>query len=392
MTVTEKHALRVRTITFGASLSDLQQLDGIERCIAALKRARERFNAEGYEVQTLRVALAPLIAGMSPTARDAALLPLKRIDALLIEHGVIMSLGPIAGSEAEDLSLAEWTTNLVRETRSISFSVVVASPEGGVLQHGAQASAQIMLALAHALPGGLANFRFAAAANIPAGTPFFPVAWHTGPDSLAVGLEAASLVEEAWAGKPEPNRAESELKRTFQGALQPIEAIANQMATSESRAYLGIDSSTAPGMDRSIGAGIERLLGVPFGSASTLNACATLTAAIKSISVKLCGYSGLMLPVLEDPILAQRASEGRFTVRDLLLYSSVCGTGLDVVPVPASTSEETLTGLITDVAALSMRLRKPLSVRLLLVPGKEAGELATFDSPLLTSCKVMKID
>ena len=134
------------------------------------------------------------------------------------------------------------------------------------------------------------------------------------------------------------------------------------------------------------------LLGAPFGSAATLNACATLTAAIKSLSVKLCGYSGLMLPVLEDPVLAQRASEQRFTVRDLLLYSSVCGTGLDVVPVPASTSEVTLTGLILDVAALSSRLRKPLSVRLLLVPGKEAGEVATFDSPLLTPCKVMKID
>jgi len=390
--VTEKHRLRVRTVTFGATLSDLHQVDRIERNIAGLKRARERFNAGGYEVQTLRIAIAPLIDRMSPAQRDAALLALKRIDALLIEHGVIMSLGPIGSPDGDDPSLTAWTTHLVRETQSISFSVVVASPERGVQQHGSRTSAQIMLALAQALPGGLANFRFAAAANIPAGTPFFPVAWHNGPDSLAIGLEAAGLVEEAWSGEPEPNRAESELKRTFEGALQPIEAIATQIAASESRMFLGIDSSPAPGMDRSIGAGIEKLLGVPFGSASTLNACATLTAAIKSLNVKLCGYSGLMLPVLEDPVLAQRASEQRFSVRDLLLYSSVCGTGLDVVPVPASTSEATLSGLITDVAALSTRLRKPLSVRLLLVPAKEAGELATFDSPLLTSCKVMKID
>ena len=51
----------------------------------------------------------------------------------------------------------------------------------------------------------------------------------------------------------------------------------------------------------------------------------------------MCGYCGLMLPVLEDPVLAQRAGEGRYSVRDLLLYSSVCGTGLDVVPVPGDT-------------------------------------------------------
>ena len=42
--------------------------------------------------------------------------------------------------------------------------------------------------------------------------------------------------------------------------------------------------------------------------------------------------AGLMLPVLEDPVLAKRAGEGRYGVQDLLLYSSVCGTGLDVVP------------------------------------------------------------
>ncbi len=99
-----------------------------------------------------------------------------------------------------------------------------------------------------------------------------------------------------------------------------------------------------------------------------------------------------MLPVLEDRVLAQRASEQRFGVRDLLLYSSVCGTGLDVVPIPADTSLQTLSGLITDVAALSTRLRKPLSLRLLLVPGTKAGDLATFDDPLLTACRVMKID
>src|SRR5256885_3068821 len=76
----------------------------------------------------------------------------------------------------------------------------------------------------------------------------------------------------------------------------------------------------------------------------------------------MCGYSGLMLPVLEDPVLARRASEGRFSVRDLLLYSSVCGTGRDVVPLPGDSRADRLAALIADVAALSTKLRKPLSV------------------------------
>ena len=385
-------ALRVRTITFGTALPDLLRLDALEKVIAALKRARERFVGEGYEVQTLRIALAPLIASMSPAARDDALKTLRQIDALLVEHGIILSLGPVAIGDHDDPALAEWASALVRETRTISFSVVIASAEQGVHHRAACTSARIMQSLARTLPGGLANFRFAAAAQIPAGTPFFPVAWHEGPDAFAVGLEAAGLVESAWASRPEPHVAESRIKEVFDEALRPIAAICTRIAAEESLEWRGIDASPAPGLDRSIGAGIERFLGVPFGSASTLNTCATLTAAIKSLSVKTCGYSGLMLPVLEDRVLAQRASEQRFGVRDLLLYSSVCGTGLDVVPIPADTSLQTLSGLITDVAALSTRLRKPLSLRLLLVPGTKAGDLATFDDPLLTACRVMKID
>jgi uncharacterized protein (UPF0210 family) len=40
--------------------------------------------------------------------------------------------------------------------------------------------------------------------------------------------------------------------------------------------------------------------------------------------------------VLEDAILAQRAAEGTLTIKDLLLYSAVCGTGLDTVPLPGA--------------------------------------------------------
>src|SRR5437870_3182944 len=164
------------------------------------------------------------------------------------------------------------------------------------------------------------------------------------------------------------------------------------VAARDEREYLGIDVSPAPGKDASIGAAVEALTGVPFGSASTLAGCAAITDVLKSLRVKTCGYSGLMLPVLEDPVLARRASEGRFSVRELLLYSSVCGTGLDVVPLPGDTPADQLAALIADVAALSTKLRKPLSARLFLVPGKAAGEMAHFDDPYLTDCVVMKAE
>jgi uncharacterized protein (UPF0210 family) len=91
-------------------------------------------------------------------------------------------------------------------------------------------------------------------------------------------------------------------------------------------------------------------------------------------------------------LLAQRAGENRYGLRDVLLYSSVCGTGLDVVPIPGNTSADSITGLLRDVASLATRLRKPLSARLFLVPGKKVGDMARFDDPVLTDSVVMKLD
>jgi hypothetical protein len=68
----------------------------------------------------------------------------------------------------------------------------------------------------------------------------------------------------------------------------------------------------------------------------------------------------------------------------LLAYSAICGTGLDTVPLPGDCSVDDLTKVISDMASLAVRLRKPLSARLLPVPGKLAGERTSFSSPYFT--------
>ena len=80
-----------------------------------------------------------------------------------------------------------------------------------------------------------------------------------------------------------------------------------------------------------------------------------------------------MLPVLEDEVLAQRAAEGRFSVNDLLLYSAVCGTGLDTVPIPGSTTPDEMAAIFLDMATLAIALDKPLTARLMPIPGLAVG-------------------
>jgi uncharacterized protein len=383
--------LRIRTITAGIELSNATHLDRIEGAIALLKQGRSQFTGAGYEVQTVRIATQPLIAGLDAGARDRVLVDLQKIDRILSDSGTIMSIGPLLTHDRHDTQLAAWTSELVRSTRNISFSSVIADG-AGVHEQSATTAAEIMAALAVALPDGIGNFRFAAAANIPAGTPFFPVAWHLGARSIALGVESASIVEDAFTRATDRSKAGEVLREFMSQVLAPIEQIGQDLSRRSGCAYLGIDSSPAPMKDRSIAAAIEAFTHAPFGTASTLQACSTITAAIKSLSVKTCGYSGLMLPVLEDPLLAQRAGEGRYGIRDLLLYSSVCGTGLDVVPIPGDTPVATIAALLRDVAALSVRLNKALSARLFLVPGKRAGEIARFDDPVLTDSTILKVD
>ena len=70
-----------------------------------------------------------------------------------------------------------------------------------------------------------------------------------------------------------------------------------------------------------------------LGASGTL-AAAALDADAETAPAGAGRVLGLMLPVLEDSILAARTSAGLASVSELLLYSAVCGTGLDTVPLP----------------------------------------------------------
>jgi uncharacterized protein (UPF0210 family) len=118
---------------------------------------------------------------------------------------------------------------------------------------------------------------------------------------------------------------------------------------------------------------------------------AVVTDALKAITVVKAGYSGLMIPVMEDETLAKRWSEGTLSLHGLLSYSSVCACGLDMIPLPGDVSVEQIEKIVGDVASLSVKHRKPLAIRLLPIPGKKAGEQINFNHPALSSMKLQKV-
>jgi hypothetical protein len=99
-----------------------------------------------------------------------------------------------------------------------------------------------------------------------------------------------------------------------------------------------------------------------------------------------------MLPVLEDATLAARAEQDVLSIKDMLLYSTVCGTGLDTVPLPGGTTIEQLQAILLDLAALALRLDKPLTARLMPIPGKAAGDPTDFDFAFFANSRVLALE
>jgi hypothetical protein len=114
-----------------------------------------------------------------------------------------------------------------------------------------------------------------------------------------------------------------------------------------------------------------------------MTAVRVITSALSEIGARKVGYSGLMMPIAEDPRLAERWNGGGVSLEALLSYSAVCGTGLDTVPLPGDTSVEEIARIISDVATLSVKWNKPLSARLLVIAGKHVGERTEFNNPNL---------
>ncbi|GAB4816798.1 hypothetical protein N2152v2_003844 [Parachlorella kessleri] len=351
----------------------------------------------GYEVQTVRIATRWLEGVSQEGGATAAELEgiASRLGVGFFNAGATSSLHHL-----KDGSIS----SLVQGTHFTSCSFLWQQEYGfgEALQ-----LAKLILGISQATAGA-GNFRFGVAFNCPPEIPFFPAARPGQRAGFALATENSALLYEAMDRAAKSGggleAAYTQLNQLMAAALVPLETLALQLERESGEPYVGIDASICPALERpNMAEAYERLLGPGrFGGPGTLAICERITAAIKALPLqRCCGYSGLMLPVCEDTGLAEAASEGRISVGSLLHFSSVCGCGLDTVPVPGVTAstppaarqqlEQQIAAVLLDVAAMAYRLDKPLSCRLLPVPGGEAGDGTVFSSPYLVNCNIMAL-
>ncbi len=379
---------KIRTVTAFLNLDRSQYRQQIADALQMLRRAKTIFESRGYEVETIRIATQPFPEYTKGLTPQQAIAFFKDLDALAEKEKFAPGIGPAMLNADDPDSQADLLADILANTKHVRGSIVIAGDDG-VRWRANGAAARAIKKLEDSTEHSQGNFNLGAIADVPPLSPFFTAAYVNGfGHQFAIGLESANVVTEAFRGATDIDAARQKLTNMLTVEASEIERHANRIDMETGWAYVGIDLSPAPLKDVSIGAAIENLIAQPFGSAGTLTAAATITAAVKAVPVKQTGYNGLMLPILEDSRLAERWSQGRVSLEGLLSYSAVCGTGLDTIPLPGDISTDQLTLILADVATLAVKWHKPLSARLLPVKGKIAGDTTEFNEPFLVNAVI----
>jgi uncharacterized protein (UPF0210 family) len=352
-----------------------------------LDGAREAYRSAGWEVETIRIVTQPFPQYTRGLSKEAALAVLRGIDALGAKLAFTPSIGPAMSTDGDSGGAVDLLIDFLAQPGRTNASLITAG-EDGIHWKAIRQAARLIKAVSGRSAHGQGNMNFAAIAMLQPYGPFYPGAYHTGGRRcFSVGVEGAGVVADIFAQEHDPQAAEQKLAEALARHLGAVEKIAVQAAAS-GWTYAGIDPTPAPLGEVSIGRAIEEFTGAPFGSSGTMTAAAVITRAVQSVPVKRLGYSGLMLPVLEDAVLARRWDEGAYTLDALLAYSAVCAGGLDTIPLPGDISEDRLARILGDVATLAYKWRKPLAARLLPAPGRKSGERTEFEDERMANARI----
>lgn len=382
----------VRAITAFIDLDPDHYAEQVTATAARLKQTQARFERAGFSVQTIRITTQPFMQYTGALSPQEGLKLFARLNDLSTQLKVIIDIGPAVLDDRPDPRALALLEEVHARGWPLNASMIVAAADG-IHWNTVRAAAHHVAQVAARSERSQGTFAFAAIAMLPAGSPFFPGSYHTGQAGrFAVGLQSASVVAEVLArAHGDAPAAIRELAAALNRYAAELRQLAPDIEAATGWKYWGFDPTPAPMKDDSIAAAMEGFYPGTFGAPGTMTAAYVITSAERQVGAPVVGYSGLMLPVLEDARIAQRWSAAEISVDSLLAYSSVCATGLDTVPLPGDVTEAQLRRIIGDVAVLAYKWKKPLTARLQPVHGRKAGEMTQFDSPYLVNARLQPL-
>lgn len=384
----------IRAITFGLNIPPDAPMSSAVLIERLLRRSSELLEQYGLESRCLRLTCQPphsmYHAIDAPVrARNFA----KAIEEIVAGRAWFCLPGPHYRMEAMPVSALDAIPAVLSATQNVFTHTLVSSPSG-VHRGAIRKAGEIIATLARIDDRCQANFRFAVIANVESGTPYFPAAYHHGPDGFGIALELSALMNQCFREGKLFNGKLKQFKQHAEPYIRQVLNFAERLEAAEGLEFKGIDFSLAPfpGGDTSAVRAVESLNNTRIGNYEFLFSLYAVNNLLRQgfAHYPQVGYHSTMLSPLEDSCLAQRLSDGAFELKDLLLYACVCGCGLDMVPLPLDTAPAKLASLIETVAAQASKWNKPLTVRLLPAAVNTEG-MTQFEHDFIVNCKPLQL-
>jgi uncharacterized protein (UPF0210 family) len=408
----ESESLDVRAVTMGVSLRDTA-CESLERTSARvyekLMRVAERLvpttaavHADfAVPITSTRLSVTPMALVTEPT-RAARVVPAAHaLDRAAGELGVDYVGGFSAlvekGITPGDRALLDSIPEALSTTKRVCSSVNVASTRAGINGDAVLEMGRVVKAVAEgtAAEGGIGCARLVTFANIPDDNPFVAGALHgvgEGECVINVGCSGPGVVLSALrrlrdgGGAFDLSTVSETIKRMAFKVTRAGELIGREVARrlGPPARFGVVDLSLAPtpAVGDSVAEILEAMGIEKAGAPGSVAALALLTDAVKKggvmASSSVGGLSGAFIPVSEDAAMVAAARAGALTIEGLEAMSAVCSVGLDMVAVPGDTSAETLAAIIADEIAIGVFNNKATGVRIIPVPGKQAGESVVY--------------
>jgi uncharacterized protein (UPF0210 family) len=389
----------IRSITVGVPVYSQSKSQLADRLAHFRSESTRLCAAAGMPPRTMRLTLPPpqIDAEASPGALRSIIDSTRDLADAAGARWYCLPLD-LYEDRGRSALLEEAQAMVVRDAR-LFLNLIVAKPDSISMQ-AAQAAGRFVLQLARRSNNGIDNFRVGISAACPAGTPFFPFSRHEG-EQLAFSLAmettptALAIARTARASGASLSDFQDRLIAALAADMARVNALGVQLAEATGFEYRGLDGSLAPFPDgeTSVATLIELLGPSPVGAHGSVFITSVLTEAIKTAAAragaKMVGFNGVMYSVLEDEGLANANNLRALSLEKLALLSTVCGCGIDMVPVPGTMFAEDLTGLVLDIATLAVRLKKPLGVRVLPIPNRAVNEYTELNLDFLCDSRVM---
>ncbi len=401
-----KENLDIRTITMGISLVDCMDSDIDKSCqkvynkiYTKAKRLVEVGNflekTYGIPIVNKRVSVTPIAMLVGASGGDPVKYA-KTLDKVANDIGIDFIGGYSAlvqkGFSAGDLELINSIPRALSETSKLCSSINVGSTKAGINLDAIKLMGHIIKESAIKTKDNncLGAGKLVVFCNAVEDNPFMAGAFHGVGEAdtvINVGVSGPGVVRNAIKQMDKKAKI-SEVADVVKKTAFKITRMGQLIGTKASE-MLGVefgivDLSLAPtpAVGDSVAEVLEEMGLESCGAYGTTACLAMLNDAVKKGGVMACnrvgGLSGAFIPVSEDEGMLRAVRSNTLNLEKLEAMTCVCSVGLDMIAIPGDTSEEVISGMLADEAAIGMVNNKTTAVRVIPAIGKKAGDTLYF--------------